>query len=95
LRQQFKQEHSADQLMQQYLAEKNAGTLPCNLMAGDYEDHVFTPYKDKVMAPYLEALLSLKQKLYRGFTESMHPNEHLKALGLKHIRFDRMTPLYL
>lgn len=56
LRQQFKQEHSADQLMQQYLAEKNAGTLPCNLMAGDYEDHVFTPYKDKVMAPYLEQM---------------------------------------
>lgn len=57
------------------------------------KDTAYNDFADEIMGPLRYDCSIAKNRIYLGECE-LHPNQYLKSLGIKHIRFESITPLY-
>ncbi len=57
------------------------------------KDTSYNDFSDEIMGPLRYDYAIAKNRIYLGECE-LHPNQYLKSLGIKHIRFESITPLY-
>ena len=57
------------------------------------QDTDYNDFADEIMGPLRYEHSIAKNRIYLGECE-LHPNQYLKLLGVKHIRFESIKPLY-
>jgi len=68
-----------------YAKKQESGELP--------EGKSYDDFSYELLGPLLDEHNVAKNRIYLGECD-LHPNKYLKSLGIKSIRFERITPLY-
>jgi hypothetical protein len=75
----------SERIKKEYDRKIENGSISQN---ADYND-----FADEIMGPLRDDHDIAKNRVYLGECD-LHPNQYLKSLGIKQIRFESITPLY-